>query len=68
MTWYVAMLILRNCGRFLNLASDFGSSYKTHTFVSSEALYAGMTREMSGGVWLPDTIFFRQLIIRTNPF
>lgn len=47
MTWYVAMLILRNCGRFLNLASDFGSSYKTHTFVSSEALYAGMTREQS---------------------
>lgn len=47
MPWYIRRILLRNCGRFLNLASDFGSKYKTHTFVSSEALYAGMTREQT---------------------
>lgn len=40
-------LILRNCGRFLNVSSDFGSKYKTQTYVSSEGMYAGLTREMT---------------------
>ena len=47
MSYFVRMILLRNCGRFLNLASDFGSNYKTHNFVSSEALYAGLTREQT---------------------
>lgn len=38
-------LILRNCGRFLHVASDFGSDYKTLPFLSSEMLYAGLSRE-----------------------
>lgn len=38
---------MRNCGRFLNVSSDFGSRYKTQTYVSSEGMYAGLTREMN---------------------
>ena len=44
---YTRKIILRNCGRFLHLSSDFGSKYKTHTFLTSEALYAGLTREVT---------------------
>jgi len=35
------------------VASDFGSDYRTHTHVTSEALYAGLTR---GGTWRPRLI------------
>lgn len=42
---YCRRFELRNCGRFLHVSSDFGSKYKTHVFLTSEALYAGMTRE-----------------------
>ena len=41
---YARALILRNCGRFTHISSDFGSQYYTHTFVTSEALYASLTR------------------------
>jgi|GEM_PF-629295 len=40
-------LLLRNCGRFTHVSSDFGSQYHTHTFVTSEALYASLTREVT---------------------
>jgi hypothetical protein len=40
-------LILRNCGRFLHVSADFGSEYTTHVHLSSEMLYAGMTREQT---------------------
>jgi len=42
---YARALLLRNCGRFTHVRSDFGSQYHTHTFVTSEALYASLTRE-----------------------
>ena len=42
---YGRAIILRNCGRFLNIASDFGSEYKTHPFLTEQMVYAGMTRE-----------------------
>lgn len=42
---YARSLLLRNCGRFTHVSSDFGSQYHTHTFVTSEALYASLTRE-----------------------
>ena len=45
MILYARWLTLRNCGRFLNVASDFGSNYHTHPFLSQEMLYAGLTRE-----------------------
>ena len=41
---YARALFLRNCGRFTHVSSDFGSQYHTHTFVTSEALYASLTR------------------------
>jgi hypothetical protein len=46
-TLYGRRVLLRNCGRFLNLAGDFGSNYSTHPYLSSEMLYAGLTRELS---------------------
>lgn len=48
MALYARTLILRNCGRFTHVSSDFGSQYHTHTFVTSEALYASLTR---GATW-----------------
>ncbi len=39
---------LRNCGRFTHVSSDFGSQYYSHAFVTSEALYASLTR---GATW-----------------
>ncbi|TDX59024.1 hypothetical protein [Orenia marismortui] len=42
---YGRAIILRNCGRFLNIASDFGSEYKTHPFLTEQMVYAGLTRE-----------------------
>jgi hypothetical protein len=45
MVLYARWLTLRNCGRFLHVASDFGSNYHTHPFLSQEMLYAGLTRE-----------------------
>ena len=44
---YARALLLRNCGRFTHMSSDFGSQYHTHTFVTSEALYASLTREVT---------------------
>lgn len=44
---YIRALLLRNCGRFTHISSDFGSQYHTHTFATSEALYAGLTREVT---------------------
>lgn len=44
---YARALLLRNCGRFTHVSSDFGSQYYTHTFVTSEALYASLTREVT---------------------
>lgn len=41
---YARALLLRNCGRFTHVSSDFGSQYRTHTFASSEAMYASLTR------------------------
>jgi len=40
-------ITLRNCGRFTVVASDFGSDYRTQAHVSSEALYASLTREVT---------------------
>ena len=50
---YARAITLRNCGRFTVVASDFGSDYRTHTHVTSEALYAGLTR---GATWKPRLI------------
>lgn len=50
---YARAITLRNCGRFTVVASDFGSSYRTHTHVSSEALYASLTH---GATWRPRLI------------
>lgn len=50
---YARAITLRNCGRFTVIASDFGSDYRTHTHVTSEALYAGLTR---GATWRPRLI------------
>lgn len=41
---FARALTLRNCGRFTHISSDYGSQYHTHTFVTSEALYASLTR------------------------
>jgi hypothetical protein len=50
---YARAIHLRNCGRFTVLESDFGSDYRTFTHVTSEALYASLTR---GVTWRPHTI------------
>jgi len=50
---YARAITLRNCGRFTVVASDFGSDYRTHTHVTSEALYASLTR---GATWNPQLI------------
>jgi hypothetical protein len=50
---YARAITLRNCGRFTVIASDFGSDYRTHTHVTSEALYASLTR---GVTWRPRLI------------
>jgi hypothetical protein len=47
LTLYGRRVLLRNCGRFLHVAGDFGSNYSTHPYLSSEMLYAGLTRELS---------------------
>ncbi|ACX52861.1 hypothetical protein Adeg_1772 [Ammonifex degensii KC4] len=53
---YARAITLRNCGRFTVVASDFGSDYRTHTHVTSEALYASLTR---GATWRPRLINLR---------
>jgi len=50
---YARAITLCNCGRFTVIASDSGSNYRTHTHVTSEALYASLTR---GATWLPRVI------------
>lgn len=42
---YGRAIIIKNCGRFLNISSDFGSEYKTHPFLTEQMVYAGLTRE-----------------------
>jgi hypothetical protein len=51
---YTRALLLRNCGRFTHVSSDFGSQYHTHAFASSEALYASLTR---GVTWRHESKF-----------
>lgn len=53
MTLYARKIVLRNCGRFTVIQSDFGADYRTHTHATSEALYASLTR---GTTWQPRTI------------
>lgn len=50
MTLYARKIVLRNCGRFTVIQSDFGADYRTHTHVTSEALFASLTR---GLTWQP---------------
>jgi hypothetical protein len=47
MTLYARAITLRNCGRFTVIASDFGGDYRTQTHVTSQALYASLTRSAS---------------------
>jgi len=54
---YARAISLRNCGRFTVVASDFGSDYRTHTHLTSEALYAGLTR---GATWRPHLINLKE--------
>lgn len=69
---YGRHILLRNCGRFLHVAGDFGSNYSTHPYLSSEMLYAGLTRELSR---LPRSFaekmegydFFRDFDVAENP-
>lgn len=44
---YARAITLRNCGRFTHISSDFGADYRTHIHVTSEALYASLTREVT---------------------
>lgn len=44
---YARAITLRNCGRFTHISSDFGADYRTHTHVTSEALYASLTHEIT---------------------
>ncbi len=44
---YARAITLRNCGRFTHISSDFGADYRTHTYVTSEALYASLTHEVT---------------------
>lgn len=53
MSFYARKLTLRTCGRFTVVASDFGASYRTHTHVTGEALYASLTR---GATWHPRSV------------
>lgn len=57
MTLYARKIVLRNCGRFTVVQSDFGADYRTHTHVTSEALYASLTR---GATWRPQVITIKQ--------
>jgi hypothetical protein len=57
MTLYARRITLRNCGRFTVIQSDFGGDYRTHTHVTSEALYASMTR---GVTWQAQPINLKQ--------
>jgi hypothetical protein len=57
---YARALTLRNCGRFTVVASDFGSDYRTHSHVTSEALYASLTRRAT---WKP-----RLIDLKNDPY
>lgn len=57
MTLYARKIVLRNCGRFTVVQSDFGADYRTHTHVTSEALYASLTR---GATWHPQIVTVKQ--------
>jgi hypothetical protein len=56
MMLYVRALLLRNCGRFTVIESDFGADYRTYTHVTSEALYASFTH---GVTWRPHVIHLK---------
>lgn len=45
MQLFARHFVIRNCGRFLHVASDYGSMYTTHAHLSGEMLYAGLSRE-----------------------
>lgn len=57
MTLYARKIVLCNCGHFTVIQSDFGADYRTHTHVSSEALFASLTR---GVTWQPKPIIIKQ--------
>ena len=57
MPLFARKIILRNCGRFTVIQSDFGADYRTHTHVSCEALYASLTR---GFTWQPAPIIIKK--------
>lgn len=60
MTLYARAITLRNCGRFTVIASDFGADYRTHTHVTCEALYAGLTHGVTwraGGLVDGQTVY-----------
>ncbi|MCP4417055.1 MAG: hypothetical protein GY805_10560 [Chloroflexi bacterium] len=57
MTLYARKIVLRNCGHFTVIQSDFGADYRTHTHVSGEALFASLTR---GVTWQPKPIIVKQ--------
>ncbi len=57
MSLYARKLVLRNCGRFTSIQSDFGADYRTQTYVSSEALYASLTR---GRTWRAPPIVLKR--------
>lgn len=57
MTLYARKIVLRNCGHFTVIQSDFGADYRTHTHVSCEALFASLTR---GATWQPKPIIIKQ--------
>jgi len=69
---YGRRILLRNCGRFLHVAGDFGSNYSTHPYLSSEMLYAGLTRELSRrpksfAEKMSDYDFFRDFEVAARP-
>lgn len=57
MTLYARKIVLRNCGHFTVIQSDFGADYRTHTHVSCEALFASLSR---GVTWQPKPIVIKQ--------
>ena len=56
-SFYARRMILRNCGRFTVIKSDFGADYRTQVHVTEEALYASLTR---GATWQPRPVVIKQ--------
>lgn len=57
MALYARQIVLRNCGRFTVIQSDFGADYRTHIHVTVQALYASLTR---GATWRPQPIILKK--------